>query len=790
MIGHRSYVKGLTLLLCMLLFLGFIYTSDRYGMNAIIVVLGLSGLILVYSLVSQLRNAIIRPAHRLSSKDFSLKFTATLMGLCLIMGTALYICVFWEIGHNAIAEANITHPIEFNNVEYLLRSLICSLDLFMLDVDSNILDRLDHNAGLKAAISVQAVISFSCTVAMLVSLVYSRLHAYYKLAFRTKITNRKNHLYLFFGVNKPSENLIKDIRKNDDKAVIVLIDKANVKEDDTDAWDGIVGLLTHRQKTFDVAEKNSVDVAIAGQDLADIEKEVVALPDFDAWGYLGLSRIKKLINKLSAVDDGQLHIFFLDNDEERNIRNIMNLAKDSTILSIARDGSVSHRIYCHARYNGPNRVIQDVALRKKLNIKIIDSSHIAVERLKILREFHPIHVANVSEEKPVTVEGRFNALIIGFGEVGRDAFRFLYEFGAFVDSDVTDTRAHRSPFVCKIVDKNLEAIEGPFKAMMPGIFEGENRKNFTFYPIDVSHAKFFDEVLDKNTIKDLNYVIISIGDNDEAISLAARIFNRFRQYGGDMRNIRILVRCTDDAKVEAVQKIADHYNYGYGMGEDNTPVIRIFGQPEETYTYDLVISNYLVEAGKEFHENYRILKGENETWDQRHKRYTETGVPNIDKLRTLRRKESQDLANAMHVGTKIEFLRRAMPGDFDWFGFIVRYFDSDGRPNSDGRKAAIFYRDLNEDENIVVKRLAMLEHLRWNAAHELLGYVSNDEEASCNETKLKHNCLTDWEHLDDQSKKTEYTEWPCDYKSYDFAVVDTTIHMSKDELTLTSEPHD
>ncbi|MDE5749630.1 MAG: hypothetical protein K2H87_02535, partial [Duncaniella sp.] len=140
----------------------------------------------------------------------------------------------------------------------------------MLDVDSNILDRLDHNAALKAAISVQAVISFSCTVAMLVSLVYSRLHAYYKLAFKTKITNRKNHLYLFFGVNKPSENLIKDIRKNDDKAVIVLIDKANVKEDDTDAWDGIVGLITHRQKTFDVAEKNSVDVAIAGQDLADI----------------------------------------------------------------------------------------------------------------------------------------------------------------------------------------------------------------------------------------------------------------------------------------------------------------------------------------------------------------------------------------------------------------------------------------------------------------------------------------------------------------------------------------
>lgn len=750
-------------------------------------ILALTGLLLLYTLAVQLKRVRRHPGNQMYLKDFSLKITATCMGLCLVIGTILYFYVFRTISesdsvtYTLINDGEPRH-VKFNNTELFLRSLICSLDLFMLDVDSNILDRLDDKPLIKALISFQAVLSFSCTVVMLVSLGYSRLNAYFKLSYRTKIDRIHNHLYIFFGANEPSENLINDILKaeHDPYAVVILIDEANVKDDEINGWEGVVNLVTHRHKPFEISGKHSsVRVAIAGKPLCEIGDDITSMPDFDVFEYMGLERIKRLIEKLKDIDDAQLHIFFLNENEDRNIRDILTLAKDRTILSIA-DANIFHRIYCHARYNGPNRVIQDVAVRKKLNIRIIDSSHLAVERLKLLPEFHPVNTLEMDSGNPGTVSESFDALIIGFGEVGRDAFRFLYEFGAFVNNDATATEAHRSPFNCTIVDKAINEIKGTFKAAMPGIFKDTpSNTHIEFEDLDYNHERFYTEVLKEDRIVRLNYVVISIGENDEAIALATRIFNRFRRYGGDMKKLRILVRCTDDSKVESVKKIADHYNFGYGEGLGNNPVIHIFGQPEETYTYDLVISDRIIGLGKEFHENYRLINQEEESWNDRHDNLTNTPVPKIDKLRRLRRKESQDIANALHIPTKMAFFEKSLPAALDRMDFMARYFKYKHIPNRCGCKSAITYPYLTELENLIILRLAMLEHLRWNAAHELLGYVRRtDGKTGCDEESLCHNCLRDWNQLDAESNKTEATESPCDYKEFDFTVVETTIALA------------
>lgn len=782
-----KYNTGFLIFLIILLFLAIITRYDELGFVMIEVVLGIASGILIYSLISQLKKLFFRSGHRLHSKDFSLKLTATFMGLFLVLGTVLYFYVFWKISQSDITtykyfEGDIPHHVKFNNSEYLLRSLICSLDLFMLDVDSNILDRLDDEPIIKVLISFQAVLSFSCTVAMVVGLIYSRLSAYWKLKYKTKINNTHNHLYLFFGVNPQSETLIKNIIENKDKdpnAVIILIDEANIKEDDTNELDGILGLVTHKYKTFEIADRYSIRVAVSGKALSEIDDRISSLSDFDAFEYLGLSRIAKLIEKLKTVEDARLHVFFLDENEERNIHDIITFAKDKTISSLA-ESKILHNIYCHARYNGPNRVIQDVAVRKKLNIKIIDSSHIAIERLKLLPQFHPFNVVEMDKDNPGTVKSSFDGLIVGFGEIGRDAFRFLYEFGAFIDNNATSTKAERSQFNCTIVDKDIEKIEGTFKSGMPGIFrKGADNTHIEFKAMDYNHEEFYNEVLSEDKIVNLNYVVISIGENDEAISLATRIFSRFRQYGGDLNKLIILVRCTDNSKVEAIKKIADHYNYGYGDGEKNRPVIRIFGQPEEIYTYDLIISDHLLEIGKAFYENYRKIKGEGESWEERHDSYTKTDLPDIDKLRKLRRQESQDMANALHAHTKMAFLNAALSQPVDWTGFLSRYFKKENMPYRIGDKSDIVYPDLTEQENLIILRLAMLEHLRWNAAHELLGYVCRDDgKTGCDEKAMRHNCLKNWEELDDESERSEKTEWPSDYKKYDFVVVDTTIALS------------
>lgn len=394
----------------------------------------------------------------------------------------------------------------------------------------------------------------------------------------------------------------------------------------------------------------------------------------------------------------------------------------------------------------------------------------------------------MNSENLATVDTALKVLIIGFGEVGRDAFRFLYEFGAFVDSRDVD---RRSTFECVIVDRNLDNLKGAFVASMPAIFDDkykiDSNVNVVFEPVDYNSERFNNVVLSEKFAGEVNYVVISTGNNDEGIALATRIFNKVRRFREDVSNLRIFVRCTDDKKVEVVQKIADHYNQGYGAGDRNEPVIHVFGQPSRTYTYDLVVSDRLIEEGKVFHEKYRALSGDGLSWDDRHRKFTETGTPNIESLRKLRRQESQDQANALHAGTKLIVLRRAMEelaagegSEVDWYKFYLEYFNTDGSANVEGEKCGIRYPGLSAAENSIITNLAMLEHLRWNAAHALMGYVFNGDDNGCDERSMRHNCLCEWSRLDEQSEKV--TGWVCDYKKYDFCVVDTTIALGKDKL--------
>ena len=177
----------------------------------------------------------------------------------------------------------------------------------MLNVDGNIYDHLNQYPALKGWISVQTLLSFSCTVAVVLGLVYSRLSAYLRLSYGTHIGRSHSHLYLFFGNNHPSQLLAKDITRKDPKAVAVIIDEANVSEDDNDEWTGIVGLMAHKRKVFREARKTGAKVAIASQQLDDIDDDITARADFDAFGYLGLAKIRQLIHRLHEISDPQLH---------------------------------------------------------------------------------------------------------------------------------------------------------------------------------------------------------------------------------------------------------------------------------------------------------------------------------------------------------------------------------------------------------------------------------------------------------------------------------------------------
>lgn len=735
-----------------------------------------------------------RRYDEVSKRHFALNIIGRFMLLFFITGTIISMFAFPLM---VKASDNYT----FNNTGLILRSMICSLDMFMLDVDSNVLDRLDSYPLVKGFMLVQATLSFMCTVGMLVALVFSRLKAFLKLRYKTRVSPDKCHIYLFFGVNDNSLLLARGIGDKDSQAIVIFADSVNVSEEDNDSWNSVVSLFTHRQESLDKARQVGADITITPKRPDEITDRVPPTGNTDVLGLLNLVSVRNLIAKLPEMPDKSepsVHIFFLSNDEDANIAALKNLARDTTVRRFAAESDRYQRVtlYCHARANSANKVLEDIGLTHKLEVKIIDSSHLAVEMVKARPEFQPVRVATFSESCPELVAEPLHALVVGFGEVGRDAFRFLYEFGTFIglsDGKPTTFRPHITA-----VDSRMDVLAGPFMAGTPAI---DYSRNLALKKMDADSRGFYDKVLSEANCRSLNYIVLALGDDDANISLAINIFNRIRRVREDLGRLRIMVRCTSDDKRDMMQRIADHYNRGCGTPALN--VINIFGNPRGIYDYCIVVRDSLLNDAKEYLERYNRLHSigkkpqseedgeKKDDWTLRResclkkRRNGERGYINIDSLRELHRKESQDMANAKHKETKLWLLRKAL-GDTTPEDFAALYFNADGiKANVEGRGAGIRFPGLDAIDrgNEIVLHLAMLEHARWNAAHELLGYTVNNDDTTCDERTMRHNCLRDWSELDSESERKNKAEkakgkaGDCDYKIYDFGVVSTSLSL-------------
>ena len=668
--------------------------------------------------------------------------------------------------------------------EVLLRSAIASLDLFLMDIDSNILDAIQGHDVLKGMIVCASFAAVVCTAILILSLVLSRLMAYLHVQHIT-VDNKHNHLYVFFGLNDASKLLANDIYANDSQSVIVFVENSQngeneQGEDQADSWENIVNMLILRRKTFtDTQEDERRALAIASCMVSSLEEDTN-----DVWGNVGLDTVKKQLKMLATTNDGELHVFFLSEDRDTNVRSSAIMAKDKWV------GCSSYKtiIYCHARRNGINRIIEDMGLEdeNRIEIKILDSSHLAMEHLKRNVENHPVNfvkVQELGEENPGTVSSKFVSMVMGFGETGQEAVEFLYEYGAFVDKDSTEQDSKRSPFCCHVLDKDMAKLEGHFISGIPAVhcqkshptdLERILNTHIKLYPFDYRSDEFFTEVLDK-IAKELNYVVVAIGDDELNMTVAVEILRYVRKKRENLDDFCIYVRAYEKGTFKHLDEIAKHYNLRLGKNEEDVvKKIILFGQNEQIYTYELVVKDKYQEEGIEYYEAYRSLQIDSDNdeglWEVRHQ---DNMKPNgkttkWERMSKIRRKESQDRSNALHAHTKIMLLEKTVEKE------NARDFAMRALSQREGRKSTIGYPLLTVEENKLMLNLAMCEHLRWNAAHEMLGYVNNDDGHECDELRKRHNCLKPWQDLDAESDAVDYID---DYKVFDFGVVETSFKL-------------
>ena len=692
--------------------------------------------------------------------------------LVLLAKTMLWIwCCGWVIFFVAISVGKQPHV----GAEVLLRSAIASLDLFLMDIDSNTLDAIQSHDVLKGMISCASFAAVLCTATLIMSLVLSRLMAYMHIK-HIKIDNAHNHIYLFFGMNDASKLLAKDVYEKDASSVILFVvnslaGESEQDEDKTDGWKNIVSMMIHRHKTFvEVDENERRALAIANCDICSLDSEST-----DVLGTIGLQTVKNLLRNLETTNDGKLHVFFLSNDGESNVRSTSKLAKDALIGS----KKFSTTIHCHARRNGINKSIEDmgIASEKLIEVKVVDSSHLAVEFLKSQADNHPVNfvdVATLNEPNPGTVKSAFTSLVVGFGETGQEALSFLYEYAAFVDSNASAEKSFRSPFVCHVIDNEIGHSEGPIIASLPGVAINNStqtkravlkrNKPINFYSMDFRSSEFYKDLLSKIAGK-LNYVVIALGDDELNMSVAVDILRYVRSHRATLDKFQIYVRAHEKGTFKHLKEIAQHYNDRIGETK-----ITLFGHNEQIYTYELIVEDTYQENGKKYYETYRSLRIDPEndegTWQERHDNTLSKAGSKWVNMTKLRRKENQDRSNALHSHTKLRLIEMAVGKD-SFYDFISKTMGK-----RQGHQASIRYDGLTDEENTLMLNLAMCEHLRWNAAHEMLGYVNNDTGHECDDLRKRHNCLKPWEQLDQESDNVSYID---DYKVFDYGVVETAI---------------
>lgn len=646
--------------------------------------------------------------------------------------------------------------------------------------------------------------AFSALVSMLFLLKYFGFNILQKInIYREGKRKGKKETFIFWGLNNPTYELIESINAhfaNDHKLYRIIVvkteDDKEVSFESKTAFSRIFEFLSMNDSELEKLQDMNCFICASNFGLNAVSRNVKDIID----GELRLKSLKKLLS--ATKSNGSIRLFFLSDNEIKNIHDVSVLLRDITLKSYAAldldenmTGESTKRkveFYCHARHNSVHRVIEDKNRGKNIEVHVIDSSHINVELLKTDETVLPINF--VAVEADGTVSSAFNAMVIGFSEVGQDATRFLYEYSAFVKSGGNDDKAVRSDFHLEVIDKIMDQKAGVFianapavKPYMPFVSETENKGSLLeLRNIDACSVEFYTQLELK--IKSLNYIVLATESDELNITLGVRILKMAIRYRENLKNLCILVRIHDDEDGHYA-RTAQYYNKLLGAqeatggttgtsnrsflkSEDEDLPLYIFGQDQKIYTYANIIDNQFVRNAKLYKELYEssVTPGyvsnyeEGKTaWDKEIHRLLQLDEIfhcNYAGVMRLRRVQSQDISNSQHSLTKKTIAQKALSKcgkrQFDWESidrnlYTTSYYSLSGRA-------------VDEQIHRLLTVLAQTEHLRWNASHEILGYVVNEDGIKVKDESLQtHGCLTDWEHLDKETR------------SYDYNVVDVTF---------------
>lgn len=646
-----------------------------------------------------------------------------------------------------------------NGLTLLLRSILSGFEMFLSKSNLiGIAENCKNSHWYMLAFAIVHTLAVMLSAIFAVACFRKRILYWGKsLIWRYVLTNHTT--YVFWGLNERSYMLARDLyKKRTNRERIVFVDFPDEKDESnkSQGFSGLIGLLSFKLNVIrQLKDINYILYRSFGRP-SELSEKVN-----DLFDELDLMPIRRILRN----SHNRKHFIFTDN-ESSNLRAAINLLKYDEF-------SNNTIVYCAAR---KTRFTTQLIEHYKGRLVIVDDSRIAVTALK-KREVEyssPIDYVTIDKDNSA-VTSVFTALVIGFGTTGQDALRFLYEFSALPDENSNKQRVR-----IDVIDTNMDTLEGDFRQEVPAInyikvndrpIEYDRMHNYimrrevVLRKMDVGSDKFYELLSD--LVDSLNYVVIATGDDDRNLSIASYILEFMVQNRNiDQDRFRVFVRLYNEnnrIKYESAKdvfaKMCDDYN-NHGLNKNNPKFFKapfvFFGNPKSLYTKSIIVGNSLEEDAKKFQEEYRKAVNDDTTWEKRREEANDAYS-----FRALYRKEGQDKANSMHRYTKERLL--GIEGNkydvecYDEWTDVLAVSDSDNIEQKQWKHRLV--------------QASICEHLRWNAAHLMLGYVPMPDEkakyfgSSADEQRKEHRYLQHWNELDIKTQ------------GYDYGVVKTTINL-------------
>ena len=415
--------------------------------------------------------------------------------------------------------------------------------------------------------------------------------------------------------------------------------------------------------------------------------------------------------------------YILSDDEERNLRILEKVS------------CFKCHIYCHAKKDGLVSRYDTFADDLDL-IKFVDSSFLAVESMKKDPDgiFLPVRYVNIAKDKNGKKLGyvttSFNYAIIGFGETGQEALKFLYEFGSFPDK-----KKNKSPFMCHVFDNVNREIFFENYRDVNNIYIEEDRefpREVENHVCNVDSQEFWADI--QRIISTLNYVVVSLGDDELNLKIALDIAEFATVHKRDLSD-RFIIAVSQRSTSTLREKTLENANKAFNG------CIKLFGRSEDIWTESNINHKDMEESARLFYESYERMasptKKVDGKWDKR-----KADLKNTDcaKRFAARRGITQDFSNSLHVRTKLELC------SFSSSSYADQIFD---------KYNTRLKRHCKTKHRSVLEYLAICEHLRWTSSHIAMGYKYSADEPKNELTKI-HPSMKAYSKLDPLTKHYDW----------------------------------